>query len=169
MDNLTSQVMDIITNNILIPALVIIGSTILVIIRSYAEKIMKSVTVKNQIECLELETRTRNNIYEEIDDIVGGAVAANMKLAEEMKKAAAEKGRELLQSEIAMLNNAARELIYNALPDSLTREGGILHTLIGGGDKLRTIIDDCIEKHVIEIRGDMYGYRQYPYENGSKE
>jgi len=165
MENLTERVLDIITNNILAPALLAIGSAILLIIRSYAEKMMKSIVSKNEKECLELETKTKVNILAEIDNIVSGAVAANMKLAEELKIAAAEKGRDLTSAEVAMLNNSARELIMNALPDSLTREGGILHTIVGGSEKLRIIIDDSIEKHVIDHRGDMYGYRQYPQKN----
>jgi len=144
MEESLSTLTSIIVNNVLAPLLLVVGSTVLVVVKKYADKVVNSIVSKNDTETLERVTSTRSQILEEIDFVVDGAVASNMQLAEELKS----QKKKLTPEDVKLLNRTAIQLIYDSLPDSLTNENGTLSKIIGGKERLTSIIDGLIEKHV---------------------
>lgn len=135
-------------DNIAIPILAAFGGIIVYLIKSFADRITKSVVAKNEAASLEKVFATKSYIIKEIDDIVGAAVASNMQIADDMKKA----GHKLSEEQIMQLQESAKELVINSLPASLTEESGSMIQIIGGQDKLYSLINALMEKHVYEYK-----------------
>lgn len=146
-----SVIVKTIVDNILLPILVVIGSSLLVIVKSYAQKITESVIAKNEIVSLGNISLIKNNLLSEISTIVQAAVCSHMTLAEGLKS----DGTKLSYSDVIMLQNSAKQLIYQSLPSSLTDENGAMLKIIGGKDKLDAIISGVIEHAVIEVKSKM--------------
>ena len=139
-DYLMHAVMD----NIITPVLVVIGSAILMVVRSYVKRIRDSIIAKNEMVSLDSLTRIKNNLLEEIETIVKAAVFTNMNLANTMKIG----GKKLTDTEIEMLQQSTKSLVYQTLPTTLTE-------VIGGKDRLDGIINNFIEKSVIDAKAKM--------------
>lgn len=141
-----SEIMNVLVQSVLIPIILIMGSGLIAIVKSYASKITNSIIERNKMEMLDYVTSTKNNVLEEMETIVQAAVLSNMQIADKMK----EGGKKLAEEQINQLNEAADQMIYKALPSSLTDENGTLLKLIGGKERLDSIIDGMVEKSVIE-------------------
>jgi 3-phosphoglycerate kinase len=146
------ELMNTLVTTVFIPIILIAGSTLLVLIKSYADKITKSILEKNKIEELESMSSTKNQVLDGIDKIVEAAVCANMQLAEELKDQSKE--HKLTSAQANQLHDAAKQLIYNSLPKSLKDENNALLKLIGGKQVVDTLIENMMEKHIIEWKDD---------------
>ena len=148
MESLQS-VMDIVINNILVPILLIVGSAILVLAKSYADKITKSIISKNETDQLKAMSEAANTLLDKINLVVEAAVASNMPLADKLKSE--HENEKLTTEDIEMLNQSAVELVYEILPNSIMDENnGILAKSLGGTVDLEKLIESLIEKHVLE-------------------
>lgn len=146
-DYLMHAVMD----NIITPVLVVIGSAILMVVRSYVKRIRDSIIAKNEMVSLDSLTRIKNNLLEEIETIVKAAVFTNMNLANAMKIG----GKKLTDTEVEMLQQSTKSLVYQTLPTTLTEDNGVMLEVIGGKDRLDGIINNFIEKSVIDAKAKM--------------
>lgn len=135
-------------DNIAIPILAAFGGIIVYLIKSFADRITKSIVAKNEAASMEKVFETKSYIIKEIDGIVAAAVASNMQIAEDMKKA----GQKLTEEQIEQLQNSAKELVLNSLPASLTEESGSMIQIVGGQDKLYSLINALMEKYVYEYK-----------------
>lgn len=152
------QVFQVILDNLAVPILLALGGGIAVIVTKWTEKIGKSVTVKNEIESIEKRMKTRQDILNTLRPTVEAAVASNMQLADTLRK----KNGKLTDEDVELLNNSAKELVMNTLPDSLTDDDGVLMDIIGGREQLDTAIKIMIEQYVYEYKikaanVDVYG------------
>jgi len=139
-----SSIISSILDNILVPVLVLIGSTIVLMLKPFAKKITSSIQMKNEMAALEKMTKAKGHLMEQLDGLVDTAVAANMQLAEKMK----ENGHKLTPDEIEELNNSAKEMVIDSLPTEILDPEGDLYKLIGGEEKLDRMIKNLMEKHV---------------------
>ena len=142
-----SQLADMAVQVVLIPALLAIGSTLLVIIKSYVQRIGQSLVAKYEMESLKSLTNVSMNLTAEIDKAVDSAVASMMVTVNRLKE---ENNGELSEEDAVYVKGMARELVDQSLPDSLTTDGEILNKAIGGTEALNTLIAGLIEKHVVE-------------------
>lgn len=145
MDSIISKT---IVDNILLPLLIVIGSSLIMIVKSYVKKVTDSMIAKNEVASLNNITSIKNHILAEIGTIVQAAVFSNMSIADAMKA----DGSKLSDEQITMLQDSARQLIYQALPVTLTDESGSLMKIVGGKDKLDAIINSLLEHAVIEAK-----------------
>ena len=141
------QMADMAVQVILIPAMLAIGSTLLVIIKSYVQKIGQSLVAKYEMESLKSLTNVSMNLAAEIDKAVDAAVASMMVTVNRLKE---ENNGELSEEDAVYVKGMAKELVDQSLPNSLTEDGEILNKAIGGTEALNTLIAGLIEKHVVE-------------------
>lgn len=133
-------------NDLIRPALVIIIPAILIIVKSYADKIVNSVVEKNKSQTLCNKTTAQKNVMGDIGGIVEAAVCSNMDLADELK--AGDPAGKLSRQKAEMLQTQAKTNIYNAL-DPVLKDDSLLD-LVGGDVYLKTVIDGLLEKYVTE-------------------
>lgn len=148
MGDFMKQIMDMVVQVILVPALLAIGSVVLVIIRSYVQKIGQNLITKYEMESLKSLTDVSMNLSAEIDKAVDSAVAKMMITVDELKSA--NEDGQLTSEDVEYVQGMAKELVARSLPDSLTTEGEVLNRAIGGTEALNTLIEGLIEKHVVE-------------------
>ena len=146
-----SAIMKAIIDNILIPVLIVIGSSVLVIAKSYVQKLTDSIIAKNEIVSLNNIASIKNHILAEIATLVQAAVCTNMTIAEGIKAA----GNGLSDADITMLQDSAKQLVYQSLPLSLTDENGSMLKILGGKEKLESLISGSLECAVIEAKAKM--------------
>ena len=144
MDNLIQLILD----NLAVPIMFAIGGGIAMWIGKWTDKIGNSIAVKNEIESIEKRTKARKDILEALRPAVEAAVASNMQLANTMK----ERNDKLTDDDIKMLNDTAKDLVLNTLPESLTSEDGELLKIIGGRSQLDAAISVMIEQYVYEYK-----------------
>lgn len=137
-----------VVDNILLPIVVVIGASLITIVKSYAKKITDSIIAKNDIVTLDNITSIKNNLLSEIGTIVQAAVFTNMTLAENLKAG----GKKLAEEEVTILQDSAKQLIYQSLPVGLTDENGSMLKIIGGKEKLDTIIGGLLEHAVVDAK-----------------
>ena len=143
-----SQLLSSIMDNIMSPILAVLGVALVFIFKNRFDKISKSIVAKNEIAEMKNKNTIRKELMEIIASNVEAAVASNMQIAAAMKSG----GRKLTDADVKTLNESAKTLIMNSLPDSLTKEGEPLNDIIGGTTKLHTIIDALMEKYVYEYK-----------------
>nr|DAX41798.1 MAG TPA: hypothetical protein [Caudoviricetes sp.] len=146
-DAITKALMD----NIITPIIVLIGSAILMVVRSYVKRIRDSIIAKNEMVSLDSLTRVKNNLLEEIETIVNAAVLTNMQLANSMKSG----GKKLTDLEAEMLQKSTKTLVYQTLPSTLTDENGVMLQVIGGKERLDGLVNNFIEKAVVDAKNRM--------------
>mgnify|MGYP000065005891 CR=1 FL=1 len=146
-DAITKALMD----NIITPVIVLIGSAILMVVRSYVKRIRDSIIAKNEMVSLDSLTRVKNNLLEEIETIVNAAVLTNMQLANSMKSG----GKKLTDLEAEMLQKSTKTLVYQTLPSTLTDENGVMLQVIGGKERLDGLVNNFIEKAVVDAKNRM--------------
>jgi len=134
--------------NIVTPIIVLVGSAILMVVRSYVKRIRDSIIAKNELVSLDSLTNIKNNLLEEIETIVKAAVFTNMQLANTMKLG----GKKLTELEAEMLQKSTKTLVYQTLPSTLTDENGVMLEVIGGKERLDGIVNNFIEKAVIDAK-----------------
>jgi hypothetical protein len=127
-----SSLMKTAVDTVLLPALVIIGSSVLIIVKSYVKNLTDSIIAKNELISLGNIASIKNHILSEIATLVQAAVCTNMTIAQSIKAG----GNKLSESEVIMLQESAKQLVYNSLPVSLTDEAGSMLKILGGKDKL---------------------------------
>ena len=146
-DAITKALMD----NIITPIIVLIGSAILMVVRSYVKRIRDSIIAKNEMVSLDSLTRVKNNLLEEIETIVNAAVLTNMQLANSMKSG----GKKLTDLEAEMLQKSTKTLVYQTLPSTLRDENGVMLQVIGGKERLDGLVNNFIEKAVVDAKNRM--------------
>ena len=144
MDSIMNAVME----NLIVPILAVLGTTLVLIVENCLKKIADSIVNKNAMSDMEKETATRKKLLDTIESCVAAAVGSNMQLADQMK----ESGESLTDDQVKQLNENAKKIVYSSLPTSLTSEDGALMKIIGGPDKLDSIIDAYMEKYVYEYK-----------------
>lgn len=117
-------------------------------VKSFGNKITKSFEAKNELEQMEKINNMKTSLMQQIGVVVKASVASNMQIAKKMK----EQGGKLSDEQIAELNNSAKKLTMDSLPESLTKEGGSLNSIIGGNNRLDNIIDGMLEQYVYEYK-----------------
>lgn len=142
------QIFQVILDNLAVPILLAIGGGLAVIATKWTDKIGNSITVKNEIESIEKRMKTRQDILNTLRPTVEAAVASNMQLASTLRQT----NGKLKEEDVELLNNSAKELVLNTLPDSLTEEDGVLLDIIGGRDQLEAAIKIMIEQYVYEYK-----------------
>lgn len=135
-------------DNIGIPILAALGGVLVFLLKSFADKITKSIVAKNEAASLEKVFAVKSYVMQEITTVVEAAVASNMQIADDMKRA----GQKLTEEQIQQLQESAKTLVVNSLPASLTEENGSMIQIIGGTDKLDALINAMIEKSVYEYK-----------------
>lgn len=138
----------VVTDNILTPAILIIASAVIIIVKNYAKKISDSIVTKNEIDALEKTQAAKEKILKEVASAVEAAVGSNMQTANDIKAS----GNKLTDEQSDELKNNAKKIALASLPTSITDEDGSLMKIIGGKEKLDTIIDSYIEKYVYEYQ-----------------
>ena len=146
-DAITKALMD----NIITPIIVLIGSAILMVVRSYVKRIRDSIIAKNEMVSLDSLTRVKNNLLEEIETIVNAAVLTNMQLANSMKSG----GKKLTDLEAEVLQKSTKTLVYQTLPSTLTDDNGVMLQVIGGKERLDGLVNNFIEKAVVDAKNRM--------------
>lgn len=134
--------------NLAIPIIAAIGIIVVNVVKSFGKKITDSIVAKNEAESLEKVFAVKSYVIQEISTIVEAAVASNMQIAEDMKKA----GQKLTEEQQYQLQQSAKELVLNSLPASLTQEDGSMIQIIGGQEKLDALISAMMEKSVYEYK-----------------
>ena len=119
-----------------------------IIIKSYAGKISKSIETKNELESLTKVNEQRETLMKQIGISVKAAVASNMQAADKMKSG----GNKLSDDQVDELQRNAKQLALDSLPESLTTKDGVLNNIIGGNDRLNSIIDGYLEQYVYEYK-----------------
>lgn len=145
-------------DNIAVPLIVAIGGVVVYLFKSFADRITKSIIAKNEAASLEKVFSVKSYVIQQISTIVDAAVASNMQIVDDMKKA----GQKLTDDQIAQLQQSVKELVINSLPGSLTEESGSMIQIIGGQDKLYALIDALLEKSVYEWKIRKYQHKSQP-------
>ena len=135
-------------DNIGIPILACLGGIIVFVLKSLGDRVTKSIVAKNEAASLEKVFAVKTYVMQEISTVVDAAVASNMQIADDMKRA----GQKLTEEQVQQLQESAKTLVVNSLPASLTEENGSMIQVIGGPDKLDALITAMIEKSVYEYK-----------------
>lgn len=138
----------IFSSTVLIPILTVIVTAVAGYVGYRMNKVSKAAMAKNAMAEMTEKNSVRNQLMDLIQKNVRAAVESNMQLADSMKQG----GHELDREEVKMLNNSAKQMIMNNLPLELTNSDGVLCEIIGGPDKLDSIIDTMMEQAVYEIK-----------------
>ena len=114
-------------------------------------KIFKQVKIllsaKIELMSITSENRIREQVYSILNSLVEAAVASNMPIAETLKK---RNNGKLEATDIKELQNSCKQLVEHSLPSSLLQEDSSTLNIIGGKDKLESMVSTLIEKHVYE-------------------
>jgi hypothetical protein len=139
---------EFIIENLFKPALLIVFSAFLLLMKTRIDKMVDSTVSKNKSEEINMLTASQFNIMGIIDNAVASVVAGNMPIVEELKN-----DHDILTiADIEEIHKSTFESVYNSLPDDLTNESGNLSKLIGGKTVLDTLIAGLIEKNVIQLK-----------------
>lgn len=136
--------------DLLLPVVMSTGSYLFIMAKKYISRIVKSFEAKNDLESMVKLNEMKSLLLKEIGTTVDSAVGSNMQLADKMKEG--NEDHKLTDDQVKELNATAKKLIMDSLPDTLTKEGGSLLNIIGGNDKLNSIIDGMLEKYVYEYK-----------------
>ncbi len=135
-------------DNLAVPVIAAIGGIIVYVVKSFGKRITDSIVAKNEAASLEKVFAVKSYVIKEISTVVEAAVASNMQIANDMKRA----GQKLTEEQQYQLQQSAKELILNSLPASLTSEEGSMIQIIGGQEKLDSLISALLEKSVYEYK-----------------
>lgn len=142
------EFLEILKTQLVLPLLIGCIGVIIYLSKYYMDKVSKSIVIKNEMATMEKETAVRNQVIQTIAEGTKSAVALNMDTANLLK----EHGGFLSENEITELNQSAINLVLASLPSSLTDEDGALSKLIGGQEKLISIIKLFMERYVYEYK-----------------
>jgi hypothetical protein len=127
---------------------IIVGITCFMFIKR-SDKVDETSMKKLETEMLKLKQSLNTGLIQQIEIVADMAVIKNMELAQELKQAHTDTLK-LAEDEIKKLNESAKDMINKSLPKSLMSSDGMLNNIIGGEEKLNTIISGMIEKSVFK-------------------
>lgn len=136
--------------DLLLPVLMSTGSYLFIMAKKYISRIVKSIEAKNDLDSMVKLNEMKSLLLKEIGIAVDSAVGSNMQIADKMKEM--NENHKLTDEQVKELGDTAKKLIMDSLPDTLTKEDGSLMNIIGGSDKLNSIIDGMLEKYVYEYK-----------------
>lgn len=135
-------------NTMVVPALLAGGGTIITLICKYSKRFFKNLEVKHELDKVAKTTELKNNILKEIESTVQTVVGSNMGVADDYKSRSSD--GKLTDEQSKQLKINAKELILASLPDSITKDDGVLLEVIGGKERLNIIISSMIDKAVYD-------------------
>ena len=138
-----------IMDNLMVPIIVIIAGALIAIFQPKINKIVQKHLAKEDMKELNEENTIRKDLLELIDRQVKSAVAANMSLANYIRR---ENNGDIPDEEGKKLAENAKQLVMNSLPVSLTDKDGNLNKILGGTDRLEAIIETSLKKYVYEYK-----------------
>ena len=138
-----------IMDNLMVPVIVIIAGALIAIFQPKINKIVQKHLAKEDMKELNEENTIRKDLLELIDRQVKSAVAANMSLANYIRR---ENNGDIPDEEGKKLAENAKQLVMNSLPVSLTDKDGNLNKILGGTDRLEAIIETSLKKYVYEYK-----------------
>lgn len=138
-----------ILDNLAIPVIVLFGAAFIAMIKPRIDKFVQSMVARADMKELMEENTVRKELIELIDGQVRSAVAANMSMAFSIKK---RNGGVIPDEDAQRLANSARTAVMNSLPTTLTMADGSLNQVIGGSDRLESIIQSAMEKYIYEYK-----------------
>ena len=138
-----------ILDNLAIPVIVLFGAAFIAMIKPRIDKFVQSMIARADMKELMEENTVRKELIELIDGQVRSAVAANMSMAFSIKK---RNGGVIPDEDAQRLANSARTTVMNSLPTTLTMPDGSLNQVIGGSDRLESIIQSAMEKYIYEYK-----------------
>lgn len=138
-----------IMDNLMVPVIVIIAGGLIAIFQPKINKIVQKHLAKEDMKELNEENTIRKDLLELIDRQVKSAVAANMSLANYIRR---ENNGDIPDEEGKKLAENAKQLVMNSLPVSLTDKDGNLNKILGGTDRLEAIIETSLKKYVYEYK-----------------
>lgn len=141
---------DSLIDNLVLPIIVCIGSSLLLIVKHYIAKLTNSIIAKNDIQITNSEINTRNAILEEIGTLVQSAVYTTMVAAWKLKKESPD--GTLTDDEIRELQNRVMDLVVKALPPAYDDPKSSVLELLGGIEKRNTIILSMVEGAVANAK-----------------
>nr|DAW78240.1 MAG TPA: hypothetical protein [Caudoviricetes sp.] len=144
------MIKDALMDNIVLPIIVCIGSSILLVVKHYIAKLTNSIVAKNDIQITNSEITTRNAILEEIGTLVQSAVYTTMVVATRLKKESP--NGTLSDEEAADLQRRVVDLVIKALPPAYDDASSSVIQLIGGIEKRDTIIYSMVEGAVANAK-----------------
>ena len=146
MDAIKDSLMD----NLVLPIIVCIGSSLLLMAKHYIAKLTNSIIAKNDIQITNSEINTRNAILEEIGTLVQSAVYTTMVAAWKLKKESPD--GILTDEEVRELQNRVMNLVIKALPPAYDDPKSSVLELLGGIEKRNTIILSMVEGAVANAK-----------------
>lgn len=138
---------DVFVNDLLIPIILIIIPVVVARVDGYFKRLAKSTEDKNNQDALLSVGNLLTETLRQIEQIVSGAVAANMSLAEKFKE---EAGGKLSDDMINELKETAFEVSYALLPNNIT--DGPIFEVLGGKEGIRKLMYNFIDKQVILLK-----------------
>lgn len=133
----------------LIPAIIGAIMYILTLIKKCVKKYLKQLEIKQELDNMAKMQEIKNKLLVEIKTIVDSTVGSTMQIADAMKK---ENGGFLTDNQSIDIKNNVTEIIFASLPCSLTEEDGVLLDVIGGWDRLNTIVASMIDRSVYDYK-----------------
>ena len=138
-----------IMDNLMVPVIVIIAGALIAIFQPKINKIVQKHLAKEDMKEINEENTIRKDLISLIDSQVKSAVAANMSLANYIRR---ENNGDIPDEEGKKLAENAKQLVMNSLPVSLTDKDGNLSKILGGTDRLEAIIETSLKKYVYEYK-----------------
>ena len=138
-----------IMDNLMVPVIVIIAGALIAIFQPKINKIVQKHLAKEDMKEINEENTIRKDLISLIDSQVKSAVAANMSLANYIRR---ENNGDIQDEEGKKLAENAKQLVMNSLPVSLTDKDGNLNKILGGTDRLEAIIETSLKKYVYEYK-----------------
>lgn len=138
-----------IMDNLMVPVIVIIAGALIAIFQPKINKIVQKHLAKEDMKEINEENTIRKDLISLIDSQVKSAVAANMSLANYIRR---ENNGDIPDEEGKKLAENAKQLVMNSLPVSLTDKDGNLNKILGGTDRLEAIIETSLKKYVYEYK-----------------
>lgn len=138
-----------IMDNLMVPVIVIIAGALIAIFQPKLNKLVQKHLAKEDMKEINEENTIRKDLITLIDSQVKSAVAANMSLANYIRR---ENNGDIPDEEGKKLAENAKQLVMNSLPVSLTDKDGNLNKILGGTDRLEAIIETSLKKYVYEYK-----------------
>ena len=138
-----------IMDNLMVPIIVIIAGALIALFQPKINKIVQKHLAKEDMKEINEENTIRKDLISLIDSQVKSAVAANMSLANYIRR---ENNGDIPDEEGKKLAENAKQLVMNSLPVSLTDKDGNLNKILGGTDRLEAIIETSLKKYVYEYK-----------------
>lgn len=135
------------------PAIVAILGVLSYLGTKLLKQIKSIMSSKMELFGLQAENEIRQQVFDLLDSTVEAAVGSNMQLATKMKKMSAD--GKLDADEVKELHDSCIGLIEHSLPPSLLKADSSTVGILGGLDKVNSMINTLIEKHVFEYNADL--------------